>query len=217
MRRAEIGTERPTVLQGSRWVGLSLEDARDSIKAHGRTVRDIMTCEVISVEEATELAEVARVMETKRIKRVPVLRNGTLVGILSRANLVRALAAIDGEPTTAGDDREIRARLLAELNGLEWARVWPEEIIVQDGVVHLWVSETRPEAERGHYAWPPRTFPELGASRNTWRQSRCSPLFNSNKMLAPEPSAETLKRKGSHYRGATRGGVCASSVMGTMM
>jgi len=70
-------------------------------------------------------------------------------GILSRANLVRAVAAIGREPATGGgDDREIRAKLLAELNGREWARVWPEEIVVQDGVVHLWISDTRPAAER---------------------------------------------------------------------
>lgn len=148
LHRAEIGTERRSALRRSRWFGLSLEDARNYIQAHGRTVRDIMNREVISVDETTDLAEVATLMETKRIKRVPVLRNGTLVGILSRANLVRALAAIDREPATAGDDREIRAKLLAEFNGREWARVWPEEIVVQDGVVHLWVSDARPEAER---------------------------------------------------------------------
>ena len=74
-----------------------------------------------------------------------------LVGTLSRANLVRAVAANGREPATgaASGDREIRAKLLAELNGREWARVWPEEIVVQDGVVHLWISDTRPAAERG--------------------------------------------------------------------
>jgi osmotically-inducible protein OsmY len=50
--------------------------------------------------------------------------------------------------TGAAGDREIRAKLLAELNGREWARVWPEEIVVPDGVVHLWVSGTRNTAER---------------------------------------------------------------------
>lgn len=105
---------------------------------------------MISVDETTDLAEVARLIETKRIKRVPVLRDGVLVGIISRANLVRALAAIDREPAigVASDDREIRAKLLVELNGREWARVWPEDIVVQDGVVHLSVSDDRPEAER---------------------------------------------------------------------
>jgi CBS domain-containing protein len=150
LHRAETGTERRTAQRRWRWFDPDLEEARDYIKAHGRTVRDIMSREVVSVDETTDLAEVATLMETKRIKRVPVLRDGMLVGILSRANLVRAVAATGREPTTgaAGGDREIRAKLLAEFNGREWARVWPEEIVVQDGVVHLWISDTRPAAER---------------------------------------------------------------------
>jgi len=59
---------------------------------------------------------------------------------------------VNHEPATgaaAAGDREIRAKLLAELNGREWARVWPEEIIGQDGVVHLWIADIRPAAERG--------------------------------------------------------------------
>ena len=150
LHRAETGTERRTARRRWRWFDTSFEEARDYIRAHGRAVRNIMTREVISVDETTDLAEVATLMETRRIKRVPVLRDGMLVGILSRANLVRAVAAIDRESATAAaGDREIRAKLLAELNGREWARVWPEEIIVQDGVVHLWIADTRPAAERG--------------------------------------------------------------------
>jgi CBS domain-containing protein len=150
LHRAETGTERRTARRRWRWFDTGPEEARDYIKAHSRTVRDIMTRDVISVDETTDLAEVATLMETKRIKRVPVLRDGMLVGIVSRANLVRAVAAISREPATsaAGGDREIRARLLAGLNGREWARVWPEEIVVQDGVVHLWISDARPAAER---------------------------------------------------------------------
>ena len=150
LHRAETGTERRTARRRWRWFDTPLEEARDYIRAHARAVRDIMTREVISVDESTDLAEVATLMETRRVKRVPVLRDGMLVGILSRANLVRALAAIGREPATgaAGGDREIRGKLLAELNGREWARVWPEEIVVQDGVVHLWISDTRPAAER---------------------------------------------------------------------
>jgi len=113
LHRAETGTERRTARRRWRWFDRSLEEARDYTRAHARAVRDIMTREVISVGETTELAEVATLMETKRIKRVPVLRNGMLVGIVSRANLVRAVAAIDREPATgaaAAGDREIRAK-----------------------------------------------------------------------------------------------------------
>ena len=150
LHRAETGTERRTARRRWRWFDSAFEEARDYVKSRGRTVQDIMTPEVISVGEEADLAEVATLMETKRIKRVPVLRDGRLVGIISRANLVRALAAIDREPATGvtGDDRDIRAKLLTELNGREWARVWPEEIVVQDGIVHLWVSDTRSAVER---------------------------------------------------------------------
>src|SRR5215471_12390610 len=121
MRRAETGTERRTARRRWRWFDAGLEEARDYVKSHGRTVRDILTREVISVGEEADLAEVATLMETKRIKRLPVLRDGRLVGIISRANLVRALAAIDRAPDTgvAGSDRDIRAKLLTELNGRE--------------------------------------------------------------------------------------------------
>ena len=109
-----------------------------------------MTQEVIAVGEDTDLAEVATIMETKQVKRVPVLRDGKLVGIISRANLVRALAATPSDVVTAAesDDRAIRTKLLEELNGRDWARVWPADIVVQDGVVHLWLSDDRSEAER---------------------------------------------------------------------
>lgn len=151
LHRAETGTERRTERRRRRWFDDASSDlARDYVKSHGRTVRDIMTREVVAVDETTELAEIASLLETKRIKRVPVLREGRLAGIVSRANLVRALAAAGGTLAvpTAPDDRAIRERLLAELNGREWARVWPQDIVVQDGTVHLWVSDDRSEAER---------------------------------------------------------------------
>jgi CBS domain-containing protein len=152
LHRAETGTERRTARRRWRWFddAASEELARDYIKSHGRRVRDIMTRAVISVDEETDLAEVAMLMETKRIKRVPVLRAGQLVGIISRANLVRALAASGGvlASSVGGDDRTIRASILRELNGREWVRVWPEDIVVQGGVVHLWLSDDRSEAER---------------------------------------------------------------------
>jgi hypothetical protein len=124
--------------------------AREYIKSHGRTVKDIMTRDVVTVSEDTELAEVAALLEAKRIKRVPVMREGKVVGIISRANIVRAVGATKGAPPREGedDDRSIRARLLAELGREEWAKVWPEDVIVRDGVVHFWISEDEPPEKR---------------------------------------------------------------------
>jgi CBS domain-containing protein len=152
LHRAEIGTaRRHRVRRRSWWLDHFASDlARDYVKSHGRTVNDIMTRDVVTVTEDTELAEVAASLETKRIKRVPVMREGRVVGIISRANIVRALGATKGAPSREGegDDRSIRASLLAELGREEWARVWPEDIIVRDGIVHFWISEDEPSEKR---------------------------------------------------------------------
>jgi hypothetical protein len=93
---------------------------------------------VVTVTEDTDLGEVAALLEAKRIKRVPGMRDGKAVGIISRANLVRALGATKGAPPSEdeNDDRTIRARLLAELGCEEWAKVWPEDVIVRDGAAN---------------------------------------------------------------------------------
>ncbi len=151
LHRAETGTERRTERRRSRWLDALASDrelARDYAKSHGGKVADVMTRNVISVAETTELADIATLLEEKRIKRVPVLRDGSLVGIVSRANLVRALAAAPRGAAGADDDRGIRARLIAELSGKEWTHVWAADIVVRDKVVHLWFSDDQPEEER---------------------------------------------------------------------
>jgi CBS domain-containing protein len=116
--------------------------AGEYVKSHSGVVKDVMTRDVISATEETTVADIAILLETNRIKRVPVLRDGRLVGIVSRANLVRALAmTINERPNGAeADDRAIRNRLLAELKAQKWAEVSPANITVKDGVVHLWSS-----------------------------------------------------------------------------
>src|SRR6516164_4077182 len=91
------------------------EQAGDYIKSHSAKIKDVMTRNVLSVTETTPVADIALLLETNRIKRVPVVRDGKLVGIVSRANLVRALALTIGEPPSVGeaDDRAIRDKLLA--------------------------------------------------------------------------------------------------------
>jgi CBS domain-containing protein len=164
LHRIETGTERrPERVTGQRrswWLDAiaSNQDllARDYVKSHGRTVKDVMTPDVISVADTTELAEIAMLLETKRIKRVPVVRDGKLVGIVSRANLVRALAAAKSEPATDADndDRTIREKLLSELKRQEWFemqewfRIWAADIIVRDRVVHFWLSDNQSQEER---------------------------------------------------------------------
>ena len=91
MRRAVLGTER----KRTRWLEAfsSAEQLMaEFIKAHGRKAKDVMTRQVISVSPDTSLQEIADLLEKHGIKRVPVIENGRLVGIVSRANLVQALA-----------------------------------------------------------------------------------------------------------------------------
>ena len=154
LHRTELGTERRHRPRPSWWLehyasGL----AQDYVKSHGRTVKDIMTRDVITVSEETNLAEVATLLETHRIKRVPVVREGKIVGIVSRSNLVRALGAALGasasSPGASDDDRVIRTRLFAELSQQPWAgKVWAQDIIVSNGIVHLWFGSDAPDERR---------------------------------------------------------------------
>ena len=149
LHRAETGTER----RQSWWLEMMASTNRlagDYIKSHSGNVKDVMTRDVLSVTETTSVADIAILLETNRIKRVPVLRDGKLVGIVSRANLVRALAMTINEPTssTEADDRTIRDDLLAELKAQRWAEVAPANITVKDGVVHLWSSYLSEQEKR---------------------------------------------------------------------
>lgn len=149
LHRPEIGTQR--------WRSWCLEVtatskqlATEYIKSHSGKVADVMTRNVISVNEETPAADIAVLIETCRIKRVPVLRDGKLVGIVSRADLVRALAMAATELPSGieADDHAIRDALLAELNAQKWVDVSPANITVRDGVVHLWSSYLSAEEKR---------------------------------------------------------------------
>jgi CBS domain-containing protein len=138
IHRVEIGTEK----HRSWWVeavtpGAAL--AGEFAKEHGRKVGEIMTPEVVSVAEDTPLSEIAALLERERIKRVPVVRNGKLVGIVSRSNLIQALASVVGhidEP--AETDRQIRLEVLSRLEQQSWTDFGSRNVTVGDHVVHLW-------------------------------------------------------------------------------
>ncbi len=112
--------------------------ARDYAKSHGRNARDIMTTPIISVGPAATLAEIAKLLERHRIKRVPVIESNKLIGIIARSNLLQALAAADVSRPAVRDDRAIREQLLAELQKQPWVHMALKNVVVQDGVVSLW-------------------------------------------------------------------------------
>jgi CBS domain-containing protein len=153
LHRAEAGTERRPAPRRAWWLEIASkgELARYYVKSHARKVKDVMTTEVVSITDTTELADIAILLETKRIKRVPVLRDAKIVGIVSRADLVRALAATKSKPVADADtdDRTIRRRLLTELKGQQWFKLWAADILVKDRVVHFWFSHDESERERG--------------------------------------------------------------------
>jgi CBS domain-containing protein len=148
LHRAETGTEP----RRSWWLEMMSSTntlAGEYVKSHSGRVKDVMTREVVSVTDTTPVADIAVLLEANRIKRVPVVRDGKLVGIVSRANLVRALAMTVNEPSsTESDDRMIRDKLLAELRVQSWAEVSPANVTVKDGVVHLWSSYLSEQEKR---------------------------------------------------------------------
>ena len=147
IHRVEIGTEkhRPWWLEAV--TGASTL-AEEFAKSHGKRVDEIMTSGAISVSEDTPLSEIATLFERKRIKRVPVVKDGKLVGIVSQSNLIQALASvvsrIDQHDET---DRQIRLELLSRLKNQTWTGFGDRNITVGNRVVHLW-GLVGSEAER---------------------------------------------------------------------
>lgn len=138
LRRAETGTQR----QRSRWVQFLVGPGRlaeDYVRSRSRRVEDVMTQPVHTIDEDAPLSEVVELMERHRIKRLPVLRDRKVVGIVSRVNLLHALASLAREiKSTPAHDEAIRERLLTELNQESWAPLDLIDIIVRNGTVELW-------------------------------------------------------------------------------
>lgn len=138
LHRHEIGTDR-IAQSGSWWLRLFSADRsiEEYIKSHARQARDVMTRDVVSVAPDTPAGEIATLLETRGIKRVPVLDGGRLAGIVSRADLVQALAQAPraAARVTPPSDAAIRGRLLAELQRHAWWRRGISALQVTDGVV----------------------------------------------------------------------------------
>ena len=137
LRRAETGSERRRSWWGRLGIG-SETLASEFVKSHGRRVADIMTRSVITVQEDTPAHEIARLMELHAIKRVPVVQDGQLLGVVSRADFLTALVAMqqsaDGE---IADDAALRARIVARLDAMPWIRPSIVNLAVRGGVAEL--------------------------------------------------------------------------------
>jgi CBS domain-containing protein len=138
IHRQELGTETERLSRpGTSGETEAVND--DYAKSHGMRARDVMARNVITVFEDSSLAEVAKTLETNRIKRVLVMREATLVGIVSRADIVRALAAQrEGSlgPVSSDDDL-IRYKVIETLMGIPGTSPWSTTVSVSNGVVEL--------------------------------------------------------------------------------
>jgi CBS domain-containing protein len=137
------------------------EAAREAhTKAHGHTAGSVMTRNVITVNEDAPLNEIAAILERHHIKRVPVLRNGRIVGIVSRANLLHGLAdtIIERHEPGAAKDRHLREQLLKVLLHEHKLDTVLVNVTVNDGNVRLWGvvenAEQAAVAERAARALP---------------------------------------------------------------
>ena len=139
MRRVETGTGR----QRPWWLVLFAGRealAAEFIKEHSRNVTDVMSRDVITAAPDTPLSKIASLLEKAAIKRVPIVEGGKLVGIVSRANLLQALASLSKqvEVTTQPNDSQIRDKVLAQLRTEPWTKPSLINVIVQDATVELW-------------------------------------------------------------------------------
>jgi CBS domain-containing protein len=136
LRRAETGTAR----RRSRWLEFFIGPGRladEFVRTHGRKVEDVMTPDPRTIAEDTLLEDAVQLMERNNIKRLPVVRDEQLVGILSRANLLSALASLArGAPPVANDDAATRDRILAELERQPW-KALGLNVVVRNGNVEL--------------------------------------------------------------------------------
>jgi CBS domain-containing protein len=136
LQRAETGTAG----KAPGWLSAIFTPGRLAgayVHTHGRRVADVMTPDVIIVDEAVPLADLVELMRARRVKRLPVTRDGVVVGIVSRADLVRALAKEFDKPAATESDAVIRDKILAELAKQPWAPRRSFTVAVDDGVVDL--------------------------------------------------------------------------------
>ena len=136
IRRSEIGTQR----KRGRFLKFILgsgKEATDFVHEHGRKIAEIMTPEPLTIDEDTSLEEIVELMETNNVKRLPVMRGDKLVGIVSRSNLLQAVASLARQiPDPTADDDHIRNRIIDALEKKNWCP-FGLSVMVRDGIVHL--------------------------------------------------------------------------------
>lgn len=136
LRRSETGTQR----RHSRWLSFLFGPGSaggDYVTEHGRRISEVMTPEPFTVTEDVALADIVDLMESKNVKRLPVIRGDKLVGIVTRANILQAVASLARHvPDPTADDEHIRNRIIRAMENQEW-HPFGLSVVVRDGIVHL--------------------------------------------------------------------------------
>jgi CBS domain-containing protein len=140
LRRVEVGSERRTLWRSAELTATARQMLAESyVKSRSRKVADVMTRGVITADRDTPLFELAGLMEKNHIKRVPIVDGDKVLGIVTRADILKGLVlqsenlSIEAPP----DDDAVRSRIIAELNAQPWSRTENITITVRDGVVDL--------------------------------------------------------------------------------
>ncbi|MDW9543848.1 CBS domain-containing protein [Sinorhizobium meliloti] len=144
LRRSELGL--PALSPDDQHLSTNGERARSYVKSHSWKVADVMTANLVQVDEGASLTQIAALMEERGIKRVPVMRGDNLVGIVSRADLLHALITAKLDDTAPGD-YAIRRSILTRLKENSDVTGVNLTITVTDGMVHLW-GVVNSESER---------------------------------------------------------------------
>ncbi len=137
LRRAETGTEKARS-QWQQFLRGAARQAEDYVRTHGRKVEELMTREVLTAEETAPLEHVVALMESKHVKRIPIVAAGQLVGVISRSDLLRALIReLDAIPPAIRSDSALREQIVAELRRQPWGGRTHVTVVVTGGVVYL--------------------------------------------------------------------------------
>jgi CBS domain-containing protein len=136
IRRSEIGTQK----RRRRWLKILVgpaQSASEFVHERGRKVGEIMTEDLYTATEDMPLEDVVRLMERENVKRLPVLRGEALVGIVTRSDLLRAVASLARDvPAPTADDDQVREQVIASIEKTEWQPA-QLNVTVRDGIVHL--------------------------------------------------------------------------------
>jgi CBS domain-containing protein len=135
LRRNETGTSR----RRSRWMEFLMGPGRlgeEYTHAAGRRVGEVMTRDVFTVAEDTPVSDIVALMERRHIKRVPVVRGSQPVGMVTRTNLMRAVAKAIPDAAVNDSDQMIRDRLLEVVKDKPWAPVVFDPVVT-NGKVRL--------------------------------------------------------------------------------